>query len=274
MFHTFVFCSLCFCHLVGVFGDELKSVMEGESVLLQINVTEIQTGDEITWTFGTNKNLLAETDGVTIKIPDDLDERFRDKLKLDHQTGSLTITNITTEHSGVYEVEISLSSSETKHRFTVTVYGVFGVDELKSVSVTEGESVLLQINVTKIQTGDEITWTFGTNKNLLAETDGVTIKIPDDLDERFRDRLKLDKKTGSLTITNTRTEHTGVYEVIISGSSTETKHRFNVTVNDSTFCCHGPEIVTRLVISAAVGLATVFILVYDITSRKAEEETT
>jgi len=108
---------------------------------------------------------------------------------------------------------------------------VFGADELKSVSVMEGDSVTLQINVTEIQTGDEITWTFGINRSLLAGTDGVTIKIPDYLDERYRDRLKLDKKTGSLTITNTTTEHAGDYEVIISGSSTETKRRFTVTVN-------------------------------------------
>ncbi|ROL50582.1 hypothetical protein DPX16_1125 [Anabarilius grahami] len=108
----------------GVFGDELKSesVMEGDSVTLQFNVTEIQTGDGIMWKFGTNRNLLAETDGVTSKIPVDLDERFRDRLKLDPQTGSLTITNITTEHEGVYEVEISGSSMETKCRFSVTVY--------------------------------------------------------------------------------------------------------------------------------------------------------
>ncbi|XP_051763219.1 uncharacterized protein LOC127519749 isoform X4 [Ctenopharyngodon idella] len=227
---TFVFFCLCFCHLVGVFGDELKSVsvMEGDSVTLQINVTEIQRNYLIKWTFGTNRSLIAKITVLTIDIPGNLDERFRGKLKLDNQTGSLTITNTRAEHAGVYEVEISRRSSSSKHRFNVTVNGVFG-DELKSVM--EGDSVTLQTNVTEIQKDDLIKWTFGTNRSLIAKIIGEASDIPGNLDERFRGKLKLDKKTGSLTITNITTEHAGVYEVEISRRSSSSKYRFNVTVN-------------------------------------------
>ncbi|XP_026054775.1 uncharacterized protein LOC113040728 [Carassius auratus] len=202
--------------------------MAGDQVTLQINVTEIQTDDDIMWTFGTNRNLIAKISGETRDTVDLPDGRFRDRLKLDHQTGSLTITNTRTEHAGIYEVEISRRSSETKIRFSVTVYGVFGLDAVKSVM--EGDLVALQINVTEIQTDDEITWTFGTNRNLIAKISGETRDTVDLPDGRFRDRLKLDHQTGSLTITNTRTEHAGIYEVEISRRSSETKIRFNVTV--------------------------------------------
>ncbi|KAG1946374.1 T-cell surface antigen CD2-like [Pimephales promelas] len=43
------------------------------------------------------------------------------------------------------------------------------------------------------------------------------------------DRLKLDDQTGSLTITHTTTEHTGVYQLQINGAKTTSK-TFNVSV--------------------------------------------
>ncbi|KAK7136662.1 hypothetical protein R3I93_016874 [Phoxinus phoxinus] len=226
-----IFFWLCFCCLDGVFADELNSVsvMEGDSVSLNSGLTDIQEDDEIFWTFGNSRSLLAITDGVDNTIYDFPDGRFRGRLKLDKKTGSLTIMNITTEHAGVYTVEIS-SRSSSKHRFTVTVYGVFaGTDELNSVSVMEGDSVSLNSGLTEIQKGDVIIWTFGNNGPLIAKTNGVKNMIPDDLDGRFRDRLELDKKNGSLTIMNITTDHAGVYKVEISSRSSS-KHRFTVTV--------------------------------------------
>jgi len=116
--------TVCVCSS-GVFGDELKSVMEGDSVTLQTNVDEIQKDDLIKWTFGTNGSLIAKIIGEVSDIPGNLDESFRDRLKLDKKTGSLIITNTRTEHAGVYEVEISRRSSWSKHRFTVTVNGEY-----------------------------------------------------------------------------------------------------------------------------------------------------
>ncbi len=108
-----------------MFGDtdtvKSVSVMEGDSVTLKI-VTETQTGDMIEWKFGTNRNLIARIIGKTSNIFDGPDGIFRDRLKLDHQTGSLTITNTRTTDSGLYEADISRSSSDDKHRFNVTVY--------------------------------------------------------------------------------------------------------------------------------------------------------
>ncbi|XP_039520389.1 uncharacterized protein LOC120474294 [Pimephales promelas] len=98
--------------------------------------------------------------------------------------------------------------------------GVSGVDEVKSVSVTEGESVTLNTD-TEIQTDELIAWRTGHN-NLIAKIKGNNF-------ERFRDRLTLNEKTGSLTITNTRTTDSGLYKVTGSRSKTPL-NIFNLTV--------------------------------------------
>ncbi|XP_058615579.1 SLAM family member 9-like isoform X2 [Onychostoma macrolepis] len=114
---TFVLFSLCCWCLTGVFGDSV-SVMEGDSVTLNTDVTEIHEDEDILWKFGAEKSLIAQIKREKQIFPDG---RFRDRLKLNSQTGSLTITNITTQHAGRYEVKISGAKRSTK-AFSVSVY--------------------------------------------------------------------------------------------------------------------------------------------------------
>ncbi|XP_016414795.1 SLAM family member 5-like [Sinocyclocheilus rhinocerous] len=108
--------------------------------------------------------------------------------------------------------------------------GVFGVESVKSVSVTEGESVSLNSDLTEIQRDDEITWKF--ENIMIAKIYGKDNKsrfYEDSADGRFRGRLKLDHQTGSLSITNTRTTDSGVYKVTSKSSGTPL-NIFNLTV--------------------------------------------
>ncbi|XP_077081485.1 uncharacterized protein LOC143735256 isoform X1 [Siphateles boraxobius] len=117
---TSFFFWLCFCLLNGVSGgDAVKSVMEGDSVTLNTGVTEIKKDDVIEWRFGTDGSLLARINRELdeIYISNYADERFRDRLKLDDQTGSLTIMNTRTSDSGLYEVIIRGKNT----KFNVTV---------------------------------------------------------------------------------------------------------------------------------------------------------
>ncbi|XP_065099540.1 uncharacterized protein [Paramisgurnus dabryanus] len=233
MFLMFVYLSLCFCGLAGVFGDEVKSVsvMEGDSVTLHTHI-KLQRDDLVVWRFGPENSLIARINEVAKDISvyaDVLAGRFRDRLQVDNQNGDLIITNITTQHTGLYNMIIS--GKQLSYRFSVTVYGVFGV-EVKSVSVMDGDSVTLYTDITEIQSKDLILWMFGPENSLIAKINGVAkdISISDDvLDRRFRDRLQVNDQTGDLTITDITTQHNGLYHMIIGGKQ-KISHRFNVTV--------------------------------------------
>ncbi|XDV23959.1 hypothetical protein PO909_028287, partial [Leuciscus waleckii] len=98
--------------------------MEGDSVTLNTDVTEIPEDDEILWKYGAENSLIAQISraaGISSIYDDVPDGRFRDRLKLDDQTGSLTITNTTTEHTGVYQLVIR-GAKLTSKTFSVSVY--------------------------------------------------------------------------------------------------------------------------------------------------------
>ncbi|KAI2647213.1 SLAM family member 5 [Labeo rohita] len=120
MLHVFALC-LCWWRLTGVFG-ELVSGMEGASVTLNTDVIEIHKGDDILWKYGVETSVIAKIKKRRKSSPHEIpDGRLRDRLKLDSKTGSLTITNITAEHAGDYQLEIS-GANLTSKTFSVSVY--------------------------------------------------------------------------------------------------------------------------------------------------------
>ncbi|KAA0711810.1 hypothetical protein E1301_Tti022041 [Triplophysa tibetana] len=108
--------------MIGVFGDEVKSVsvMEGHSVTLHTDVTHIQTHDEIQWRFK-GIRIARIMRSYDINPTYDETEIFRDRVKMNNQTGDLTITHITSQHSGLYKLNILSGNTETDKRFNLTV---------------------------------------------------------------------------------------------------------------------------------------------------------
>ncbi|XP_043078672.1 uncharacterized protein LOC122327397 isoform X2 [Puntigrus tetrazona] len=183
------------------------------------------------WWFGDKGYTVAQIDGIEISYEDY--ELFRDRLELD-QTGSLTITNTRTKHSGLYKAEINHSTGTLYIKFSVTVYESpsvidAGEAERQLMSVKEGVSVTL--NIPQLQGNELIVWRSGDEGKLVAKLDKETKSSPLYYDERFRDRLELEK-TGSLIITNTRTTDSGLYRVKISSNKQTLYKRFTVTVNE------------------------------------------
>ncbi|XP_073717544.1 T-lymphocyte surface antigen Ly-9-like [Misgurnus anguillicaudatus] len=107
--------------------------MEGDSVTLHTDITEIQTDDHIVWMFGPKGTRIAQIYKKSIDMFDS-NETFGDRLNLDNQTGSLTITNITITHSGLYKLQILRNRGTSYKRFNVTVYAHLPVPVISSNS--------------------------------------------------------------------------------------------------------------------------------------------
>ncbi|XP_058618049.1 uncharacterized protein LOC131531357 [Onychostoma macrolepis] len=106
------------------FGSDKVSVCvkEGDPVTLHTGVKTNQQ-EAIQWYFKSTR--IAQISGDLSFICTDVQcnegtERFKHRLKLDHQTGSLTIMNIRTTDSGEYILEI-INSKYSEKIFSVSV---------------------------------------------------------------------------------------------------------------------------------------------------------
>ncbi|KAI7791245.1 putative SLAM family member 6 [Triplophysa rosa] len=129
MFFSMIFSFLLLFVLHGVFGvepEEVKSVsvMEGDSVILHTDLTELQRHDYIVWMFGPQGTRIAEMYKNRIDTYDsnDSNDTFGDRLKLDSQTESVTITNIRLTDSGLYQLQIRSDRGTSYKRYNVTVF--------------------------------------------------------------------------------------------------------------------------------------------------------
>ncbi|XP_073699633.1 uncharacterized protein [Garra rufa] len=240
----------------GVFGAAevavSVSVMKGDSVTLHTDVSELQNDDIIDW-MSEDGVIIAKIENKKISEKYVPEKKFEGRLELDHKTGSLTIKNITSQHEGIYKLDIGGGHLISKN-FSVTVH-----DDVESLSVMEGDSVTLHTGVTKIQKDGVIRW-FGDQGTCIAaltcaaktvsvkEGESVTLhtglidiqrydlilwKFEDHLiaeinkgtnqfivlenaDVRFKGRLQLNEKTGSLNISGSETTDSGDYHLNMS----------------------------------------------------------
>uniref|UniRef100_A0A671LWW2 Immunoglobulin domain-containing protein n=1 Tax=Sinocyclocheilus anshuiensis TaxID=1608454 RepID=A0A671LWW2_9TELE len=228
----------------GVFGEDVVTVKEGDTVTLHTDINK-KEHDKMLWYFEDTRIALINGHPNTSCLYDGEDGRFRDRLEVDYKTGSLIITDITTEHAGRYEAEIIRSESSGKrqslnrnrkcdstkitkkisisHDDTIKTFSMIVIGAPEMVKM-EGDTVTLHTDITKKE-HDKMLWYFEDTRIALINGHPNTSCLYDGEDGRFRDRLEVDYKTGSLIITDITTEHAGRYEAEIIRSESSGKRQ-------------------------------------------------
>uniref|UniRef100_A0A8C1Y026 Ig-like domain-containing protein n=1 Tax=Cyprinus carpio TaxID=7962 RepID=A0A8C1Y026_CYPCA len=272
MFHSFVVCCLCFWHLVGVFAgsDTVKSVLvsEGDSVTLESGLTEIKTNHVITWKSGQTETIAYINKEATIfKTYDGPDGRFRDRLQLDHQTGSLTITNTRTTDSGLYQVIIS-DRTPTTYRFNVTVYARLSVPVISrdssqcSSSSSSSSSSYCSLVCSVVNVG-HVTLSWYKGNCLLSSISVSDLRRSLPLEVKYTDN-----NTYSCVVKNpisNQTQHLDITQLC------------HTCAEVPVYCCDTVEAVIRLVVTVLMGVAAAaaaVLLINDIRSTRGEKKKT
>ncbi|XP_016349581.1 uncharacterized protein LOC107694406 [Sinocyclocheilus anshuiensis] len=123
-------------------GDELKTVMEGDVLTLQTRDTESLS--EVTWLFKRGDQTVRIAQMYQGYEPF-YEETLTGRVKMNPKTGALTIWNISSSDSGLYQVSLH-SGSVSEKRIRVDVYRPVSVPVIRSpvgVNQTQGETPTL-----------------------------------------------------------------------------------------------------------------------------------
>ncbi|XP_073721498.1 uncharacterized protein [Misgurnus anguillicaudatus] len=208
----------CFSFLLaGVFCSQFVSVMEGDSVTLSVRLTETQIKDGITWRFGPRETLIARMKDykTTVYNDDRLDGRFKNKLHLNNQTGSLTITNTNITHTGLYNITTK-SQDKALNIFNITVYAYLPIPVISSNSSqcsSSSSNCSLLCSVLNLRDVRDVSLSWYKGKSLLSiiSVSDLNIRLSLSLEVEYQDtntyRCVLNN-----TITN-QTQHLNINDV-------------------------------------------------------------
>ncbi|XP_043085148.1 uncharacterized protein LOC122331712 [Puntigrus tetrazona] len=244
-------------NVMVVSNYEMKSVsvMEGNSVTLHSD-TEIRNNDLTQWRFG--GYLIAEIKEMSnITVYDDvLEGRFRDRLQVDEETGSLNITNVRFEHTGFYKQQ----TNSFNKVFTLSVYAPLPVPVIFShcppSSSSSASRCVLLCSAANVDDAT-LSWYRGYSLLSYISVSDLSVSLSLPLEVEYQDQ--------------------NTYRCVLNNSFTEQTQHLDISehchiCSDSVCGCGTVQAVIRLVVTALVGVAAVaaaVVLHYDIRSRRA-----
>nr|XP_055074155.1 SLAM family member 6-like [Misgurnus anguillicaudatus] len=233
--------------------------MEGDSVTLHTDNPQIQRNDQILWMFGPKETRIAEIYKQGIDMFDSNKTFGHMRLLLNSQTGSLTIRNIRTEHTGLYKLQIRSDRGNSDKRFSVNVYAPLPVpviirdsSQCSSSSSSSSLNCSLLCSVSNV-TDVSLSWYKGNSLLSSISVSDLNIRLSLPLEVEYQDN--------------------NTYRCVLNNTITNQTQHLNITelcqmCSDSVaFYSHLKRVIPSLVY-ALVGVAAVALLVYYVRSKQ------
>nr|XP_046228566.1 uncharacterized protein LOC124050264 [Scatophagus argus] len=181
---------------------------DGETVTLHINKTTDPLKNYL-WSYGPQHPVRVITIVTNGEVTVVNGTRFGNRLHIHVETGSITISNLTTKDTGVFQVQIITETGLLTQNFNLTVQDNYVITH----NVLVGNNVTLDPGVKQLQKEHNVSWTLGENFSgkLIAWWKNFEIFM----EESFKDVLQLNPQTGSLSIIGVTKNQTGFYCVTI-----------------------------------------------------------
>ncbi|XP_026109281.1 uncharacterized protein LOC113081390 [Carassius auratus] len=158
-----------------IVSDQLNRVQvkEGVFVTLGSGLTNVEGDDLVQWRFEHESHVIAKINKTasSSSTSDGANGRFRGRLELDDETGSLTIRKIAAEHTGLYHLDITGSKHTIFKKFIVFVCAVPdpGLSPAAVAGIVVGVGVFLLVVAAAIyyyQTMASITYILKQKENI------------------------------------------------------------------------------------------------------------
>ncbi|XP_066517991.1 CD48 antigen-like isoform X2 [Hoplias malabaricus] len=135
---------LLFCCLLSTAGEEVVKLqeLEGNTVIIHTGLTAVQNDSHILWFYGPEKVESRIVNSHIFRgetVIEYFTERFRDRLQLNRNSGSLTIRNISREDSGLYQLQV-INGRPSAWSFRVNVYSPVSKPIIKNRSETRSKT--------------------------------------------------------------------------------------------------------------------------------------
>ncbi|XP_051956661.1 SLAM family member 5-like [Xyrauchen texanus] len=239
---------------VGGEVDDVESVTvrEGGVLRLHSRVVELKGNLQILWTAESGSQSARVAQMYHGNIYTHYDERFTGRVQLEQQTGSLTISNIRSNESGIYKALIVNNKQIAAREYKVNVYATVSVPAMSSSSldsvhqspVTLQESLELCSLICSVRNDQDvfISWYKGGEMLNQTRSSDLSINLSLPLHLHYNDT-----ENYSCTAANPVSNKTIYLQM----------KDFCTQYEDCQQYCGDVEVVVRLVLSGLVGIASV-----------------